>query len=217
MQIISVNISNLLSFPYQETLDPSKGTRFDIHQDGGVNVLIGPNGAGKTNFLRIITQVLKSGLMQDFIYIPTATDPKQIITLNPVFLHEMRSHIAHPEKPSLVDMQLHITPNDKDNMLFLQKQRNLFNTIIQTNTTLAYTIPEITTQDIQNLQTLHIQFSIDTTNQTATIIRQTRTIQEQFAIDYLTYQELFQICIIHYNAAIKKSEEKAFYPLKNTF
>lgn len=217
MQIVSVHISNLLSFPYQEQQDLMIGTYFDIHQNWGVNVLIWPNGSGKTNFLEIITQILKTGLIQDYIYNNQATDIHQYIVHNPQYLENIKKHFAYQDKPSLVDIELHMTANDKENMLFLQKQKIILNTILERYTALPYRILECWTEAIQRLQTLHIQFSVDTENKTATIINKQKTNEEQFAVEYLNYQELFQIAINIFNETFKKDDEKAFYPLKNTF
>jgi recombinational DNA repair ATPase RecF len=44
-------------------------------------VLIGPNGAGKTNFLEIIQQVIKTGLLLDFSYNKDLikSNPKEVV------------------------------------------------------------------------------------------------------------------------------------------
>jgi hypothetical protein len=104
-------------------------------------------------------------------------------------------------------MEFHISNNDKENMLFLQKEQEKISEIIQKYSTTAYQIPVCdTSEKIKNLQTLHIQFSIDTKNKIVHISKQTKNKSEEFALEYIIYQELFQIAIMIYNKQ-KESDE----------
>lgn len=217
MQLISINISNLLSFPYQEHFSEEKKVHFDVNKRWGLNILIGPNGSGKTNFLEIITQIIKVGLIKDFVYTENNETPKESIKENQRPLENMVPHYSYPDKPSTVDVEFHISINDKENMMFLQKEREKFTEIINTYSNIDYKIPICDTKDIKNLQTLHIQFSIDTTKKTAHIINKQKKKVDIFALTYIIYQELFQLAIMLYNNKIKKSDDLGRYPLKNTF
>ncbi|HCB51702.1 TPA: hypothetical protein DEP21_03975 [Patescibacteria group bacterium] len=126
-------------------------------------------------------------------------------------------HFLYTQKPSTIEIELKITNNDKENMFFIQKQKELFNSIIKTYSTIDYTIPSCQTTQIQEIEKIHIRFSIDTTIQTATLIQSKKSESEQFVLDYLIHQELFQLCIILYNEKIRKADQRGFYPLKNTF
>lgn len=217
MQIISINISNILSFPYQKQFSEEKKIHFDVNKKWGLNILIWPNWSGKTNFLEIITQLIKVGLIKDFVYTENQKSTENNIIENQWPLENMFPHFSYPDKPSTVDIEFHISTNDKENMLFLQKEREKISDIIATYSTTKYQIPQCDTEKIRNLQTLHIQFSIDTKNQSASIINKQKTSVDKFALEYLIYQELFQLAIMIYNNKIKKSDELWRYPLKNTF
>ncbi len=217
MQLISINISNLLSFPYQEHFSEEKKIHFDVHKKWGLNILIWPNWSGKTNFLEIISQIIKIGLIKDFVYQENNKEPDQSIKENQWPLENMKPHFSYTDKPSTVDIEFHISTNDKENMLFIQKEKDIFSQIIKTYSTIKYDIPTCNSNKIKNLQTLHIQFSIDTQNKTAHIINKQKNKTEAFALHYLIYQELFQLGIMIYNTKIKKSDELGRYPLKNTF
>ncbi|HCY20989.1 TPA: hypothetical protein DIC40_03955 [Patescibacteria group bacterium] len=169
-------------------------------------MLIGPNGSGKTNFLEIITQLIKVGLIKDFVYTENNGIQNSIIE-NQWPLENMIPHFSYQDKPSIVDMEFHVSENDKENMLFIQKKQEIFSKIIETYSTTKYKIPVCDIEKIKNLQTLHIQFTIDTTNKTAHISNKSKNKIENFAIEYLIYQELFQIAIMIYNNNIKKSDE----------
>lgn len=216
MQIISVNISNILSFPYQEQFSEEKKIHFDVNKRWGLNILIGPNWSGKTNFLEIITQLIKVGLVKDFVYTEN-NGIQNSITESKWPLENMIPHFSYQDKPSTVDMEFHISTNDKENMLFIQKKQEIFSKIIETYSTTKYKLPLCDVEKIKNLQTLHVQFTIDTANKTAYINNTSKNKIEKFAIEYLVYQELFQIAIMIYNNNIKESDELWRYPLKNTF
>jgi len=217
MQLISINISNLLSFPYQKNFSQEKKIHFDIHKKWGLNILIWPNGSWKTNFIEIISQLIKIGLIKDFVYKENKDNPKESIKENKRLLENIVPHFSYENQPSTVDMEFHISQNDKENMLFLQKNRELINNIIKTYSWIKYTIPECKKEKIMNLQTLHTQFSVNTKNKTTKIINTQKNKETNFALNYMKYQELFQIAIMIYNTKIKKTNEISRYPLKNTF
>jgi len=68
MKISKIKISNLFTFPYIKGFNSKKGLIFDDKEKSNFNILIGPNGSGKTNFLYIINQVFRSGLINQFYY-----------------------------------------------------------------------------------------------------------------------------------------------------
>lgn len=206
-----------MSFPYQENFSEEKKIHFDVNKKGWLNILIWPNWSGKTNFLKIITQLIKVWLVKDFIHKDDLENPKQSIIESQWPLENMVPHFSYPNKPSTVDIEFHISNNDKENMLFIQKEKNIISDIISKYSDIKNDIPVCDAKKIKNLQTLHIQFSIDTTNKTAHIINKQKNIADKLALNYIIYQELFQIAIIIYNNKIKKSEEISRYPLKNTF
>jgi putative ATP-dependent endonuclease of the OLD family len=216
MQLYSINISNLLSFPYQQILSEEKKIYFDTGKKGWLNILIGPNWSGKTNFLEIITQLIKVGLIKDFIYKKNTEYQKESILENSWPLENMIPHFSHQDKPSTVELELYISNNDKENMLFLQKERDKISKIIQEYSKVKYEIPVDTSEDIKKIQSIKIKFDIDTKNKIARITNKQKTKSEEFALYYIIYQELFQLAIMIYNNT-KKESELWRYPLKNTF
>lgn len=68
MKISKIKISNLFTFPYIKGFNSKKGLIFDDKEKSNFNILIGPNGSGKTNFLYIINQIFRSGLINQFYY-----------------------------------------------------------------------------------------------------------------------------------------------------
>jgi AAA15 family ATPase/GTPase len=134
MQIKSVFISNMMSFPYTE--DRSKATRFRIEDNDAINVFIGPNGSGKTNFLKIIRQMLTAGIIEDMVYVDNPEEKSKTIWRNQNTNINIKPHFLSPEKPSFARIEISITPNDKENLQFLQRQRVIINNIIQTYSTI---------------------------------------------------------------------------------
>ena len=62
-----------------------------------------------------------------------------------------------------------------------------------------------------------IDFNIDTKKQTIEAKYTGNNAVEQFVFDFLKYEELFHLAISIFNEKIKKPEDKARFPLKNTF
>lgn len=101
-----------------------------------MNILIGPNGSGKSNFLEIINQIMRRGLIKNFVYnqqlIDSSTpDLTQVIKENTVQVHNLEKHFSYQDKPSHVHADIVISNNDFDNMEFIQKFRTEVNDIIK--------------------------------------------------------------------------------------
>ncbi len=204
-----------MSFPYTE--DRSKATRFRIEDNDAINVFIGPNGSGKTNFLKIIRQMLTAGVIEDMVYVDNPEEKSKTIWRNQNTNINIKPHFLSPEKPSFARIEISITPNDKENLQFLQSQRVILNNIIQTYSTIWYAIPAVDPKDIWDVNKVWVNFDVDTKAQTITAKYDGNNPVEQFAFDMLKYQEIFHLCISIFNEKIKTAEEAARYPLKNTF
>jgi hypothetical protein len=72
-------------------------------------------------------------------------------------------------------------------------------------------------KDIMNVDSVSIDFYVDTKNKTIEAKYNGNNPIEQFVFDFLKYEELFHLCIVLFNERIKKAEEQARSPLKNTF
>lgn len=124
----------MMSFPYTE--DRSEAIRFHTDGNEAPNVLIGPNGSGKTNFLKILKQMITYGIVEDMVYIDTPTMLNQTIYWNQNIPVSINPHFLSPEKPSFSRIEIKITGTDRDNLLFVQKQRDQLNQIINTYSTI---------------------------------------------------------------------------------
>jgi hypothetical protein len=101
-------------------------------------------------------------------------------------------------------------------MLFIQRFLNEINNFIQTYSSITTKFINIPEKTLLNTKEIILNFDIDTKTQEITINKAKNTPVEDFIKDYLQNQELIQIFILLYNEFIKKPEEKALYPLKNT-
>lgn len=216
MQIKSVFISNIGSFPYTE--DRSKTIFFNTEWQSWVNILIWPNGSGKTNFLKTIKTVVSHWLILD-LYIDTQTEiKKNTICTNQIAEYKaLEAHFTDIDKASFVCINTKVCGNDKDNLLFLQKQRVTINQIIEQYSTIWYQIPEINKEEINRIEHISIDFEVNTKNQKISAFYKGTNKAEQFVFDFLRYEELFHLCISIYNEKVKKESELGRYPLKNTF
>lgn len=217
MQIKSVNISNVLSFPHQKTILDENKINFDLNKKSGLNILIWPNWSGKSNFLNIIAQLIKYWLVKDFVYQENPENPQNSITENIWPLQNLGPHFSYTDKKSIVDIEFAMSANDKNNMIFIQKNKKTLENIINQYSSLKFKIKNCKPRDIINTNYINIRFKIDNKNKRTSIQNKNKSDLNNFIVDYLIYQELFQIAIIIYNEKIRKKWENNRYPLKNTF
>ena len=222
MQLERVKISNILSFPYVEDLENDPGVSFHAGQEWVMNILIGPNGSGKSNFLEIINQIFKVGLIRDYVYHRESIQNKDIpdnqtISYQPVLLETLTPHISTPDKPSHAQITLILNQNDVDNLLFVIKYRTLLQDIIARYSTLDVNFPVVSPDDVTFVTTLHVSFSLNFADRTMTLDTAHMSDVERFMLYYIQHRELIQICMNIYNDFARKSSERKRYPLKNTF
>ena len=68
-----------------------------------------------------------------------------------------------------------------------------------------------------NVDSVSIDFYVDTKNKSIEAKYTGNNPAEQFVFDFLRYEELFHLCIVLFNERVRKPEEQARFPLKNTF
>lgn len=126
MKINSIRISNIFSFEHNDDLDKCPEIKFD----NKMNIIIGPNGVGKSNFLEIISQVFKAGLIMDCYRNDNAIreyeETHDIRRLkNTLSFQNQRKHILKKNNSSNSDLkqiriELEINENDKKNLNFIK-------------------------------------------------------------------------------------------------
>lgn len=126
-----------------------------------MNILIGPNGSGKSNFLEIINQVFKVGLIRDYVYHREFIQNKDIpdnttISHQPVLLESLTPHMSTPDKPSHAQITLILNQNDVDNLLFVIKYRDILQDIIRTYSSLDVSFPIVSPDAVTFVTTLHV-------------------------------------------------------------
>lgn len=219
MQLERVKISNVLSFPYVDTLADEPGVNFHSGQAGIMNILIGPNGSGKSNFLEIINQIFKVGLIKDFVYdrSQVQNDKKKTIISQDLSTVNIAPHLLTPDKPSHVMMTLILNQNDLHNMQFVIRYRDILNDIIARYSSLDITFPPIPYEDLIFVTNLDLYFHLDIGKGTIAIDTSTLHPAQLFILQYIQYRELIQICMNIYNDYERKPTDRKWYPLKNTF
>ncbi|MFA7298277.1 MAG: AAA family ATPase [Candidatus Absconditabacterales bacterium] len=220
MQLTNIKVSNLLSYPYQPDLSKTQGVLFYNRKNNNVNVLIGPNGAGKSGFLRIIKQILKVGLMNDYIYdknsISSSKHTNQTIQPTEQWIEGIHKHFKFLDKDSQVIIHFTLTQHDYDNMQYIAKNTEILNMLIKKYSTLNFEYPIFSNEQIHNIPNSFIlECSFDIDAKKIHIDEQKLSPQEQFVLLYLRTIELVQICVNIYNEFERKDKEEPLFHLKN--
>jgi len=220
MQLSTIKISNLLSFPYLGNLTETQGIKFHYDDNGVINIMIGPNGSGKSNLMEIIRSIWKYGITINYEILsqinPDGTNQPHIIENNNPN-HNLSKHRDSLDKPSHIYMSLLLSQHDIDNLCFLQRNASTINTIINTYSTLDVQFPSLTTVCTIQEHKVPLYFTIDTQNHDIVFHHNDHDQTIQFIYHYLQHFELIQICMELYNTHIKSPEQKTRYPLHNTF
>lgn len=220
MQLTNIKVSNLLSYPYQPDLSKTQGVLFYNRKNNNVNVLIWPNGAGKSWFLRIIKQILKVGLMNDYIYdknsISSSKHTNQTIQPTEQWIEWIHKHFKFLDKDSQVIIHFTLTQHDYDNMQYIAKNTEILNMLIKKYSTLNFEYPIFSNEQIHNIPNSFIlECSFDIDAKKIHIDEQKLSPQEQFVLLYLRTIELVQICVNIYNEFERKDKEEPLFHLKN--
>lgn len=221
MQLDTLKISNLLSYPYHEDLSIIEGTKFFNRKNNNVNTLIGPNGAGKSWFLHIIHQIFTVGLMRDYTYEKWYITDKNIkkytnvIHYNKQFTQWLNAHFSTYDKDSQVLLRVLLTEHDINNMKYISQHRTLLNMLIKKYSTLTTEYYDFSCDDIDTIpSSLELLCTFDHKKNTISIDEKKLSPEEKFALLCMQTLELVQICIDIYNE-FERWNEEPLVPVQN--
>lgn len=224
MKISQIKISNLFTFPHLNHFSSKHGVIFDAKESSNFNILIGPNWSGKTNFLNIINQLFRVGLIKEYFYDKDLLETWKTDAFNKVIsyqeknAHDLFKHFASLEKPSKVSVSLKLNQYDFENIGFICKYHKLLNSIVKDYSTLNVEFKNYNIYDFIFENEIKLDFLIDVNNGKLIISNYSELSDRmKFVLFYIQHMQLIQICINIYNDFIRKTGDKKLYPLKNTF
>ena len=224
MKIREVKISNLMSFPYVENLGMVDWMDFEKQENTmDMNILIWANGAGKSNFIEVINQFCRN-LIFDYTFDPSIIEEKReseykkAIQLIPKTAYRLSKHTKYQDKPSKIEILVELFDNDYDNIGFVCKNTKKINAIMEKYSELTYRFPHFTLNHIKNeVKEIRIKADFNEKKQCFEIDKSALTPMEFFSLVCTQERELLYICMHIFNNWEKKSNERLWYPLNNTF
>ena len=224
MKISQIKISNLFTFPHLNHFSSKHGVVFDAKESSNFNILIWPNWSGKTNFLNIINQLFRVGLINEYTYDKEILESWKTNKLNNVISYQetkgkdLFKHFASLDKTSKISVSLKLNQYDFENIGFICKYYKLLNSIVKDYSALDIEFKNYNIYDFIFENEIKLDFLIDVNNGKFTISNYSELSDRmKFVLFYIQHMELIQICINIYNDFIRKSGDKKLYPLKNTF
>ena len=227
MQLSTIKISNILSFPYVENLTTIEWVKFHNQENGVINIMIWPNGSGKSNLLDIINAVWKYGITINYELEQKENKP-YIRNCNRTE-HNLTKHRGQENLKSHIYLSLLLSQDDYNNLFFVIKNREMINKIILQHSENTIQFSSITKEEVLTQQKIPLYFSLDEDNHL--VIEHNPNPIIQFIYQYLQNFELIQICIDIYNTIYISSPKPGAlkeaplgwdrggerYPLRNTF
>jgi hypothetical protein len=99
-----------------------------------------------------------------------------------------------------VFLDLSLTDHDFDNMKYIIKHRELFNTLIKKYSILDIEYPDISYDDIHNIpSSFELMCTFDHKKNTISVDKKILSPQGKFVLLYMQTLELIQICVDIYN------------------
>jgi len=224
MKIREVKISNLMSFPYVENLDNIVWMDFEKPENSmDMNILIWANGSGKSNFIEIINQFCRN-LIFDYTFDPTIIENKKeseykyAIKHIPKTAYRLSKHMRYQDLPSKIEIVVELFDSDYDNIAFVCKNTKKINEIMEKYSELTYRFPHFSMKHIRDeVKEIRIKAEFDEKKQCFEIDKSALTPMEFFSLVCVQERELLYICMHIFNRWEKKSKERLWYPLNNTF
>lgn len=210
MQLSTIKISNILSFPFVENLTTIEWVKFHNEDFWVTNIIIWPNGSWKSNLLDIIHAVWKYGITTNYSIIE---DNNLTIMNTNNTKHSLKKHRWQESQKSHIYLSILLNQEDYNNLFFLLKNRETINTIIHEHSTLKIAFSEISKEELLQKQKVSLYFSFNEQNEL--VLENSSDKATQWIIHYLQNFELIQRCMEIYNK--KQNNNAKRYPLRNTF
>ena len=210
MQLSTIKISNILSFPYVENLTSIEWVKFHNEENWVANIIIWPNGSGKSNLLDIVHAVRKYGITTNYSLIEN--NNLMIVNTNNTN-HPLSKHRGQENQKSHIYISILLNQEDYNNLFFLLKNRETINTIIAEYSTIDIRFSEIQKEELLQHSKVPLYFTFNDNNEL--ILEKNTNTAIQWIVDYLQNFELIQICMEIYNT--KETTWTSRYPLRNTF
>lgn len=230
MKILSIRISNSLSFALRTRLEPDITFRTAGNR-GSYHVLIGPNGAGKSNFIEVINYCFHKALfrpaqLNQSLAMAAQRDTyfnkeqlRQAVQIpNTPTDWNLRSHDGSGSDVQQIQLALDLNDNDFRNMEFLLDNAQTINDILDVYSSLGRLVPQIAPPNLR----LHSQVNVIVEyQQAANQVSITFAAEDDPAVGFIkTYLRnfpVFQMAITLYNRYVRIASESRWPELQQTF
>ena len=218
MKVISIKISNFLSFKHDNMSDC---TEYKFDED--LNVLIGANGTGKSNFLEILNQIFKKGIVTtcdlNFNNLKNFDDNPVQNSLQSTIISQAKPHTLEKNTQSKsneqeIELKIKLNENDFENIFFIIANIEQINTFLTKYTNQPTTFnTSITQEKIKSISEIIFYLKSNSVNKKFLCTTNLNDINGQFIQDYFLLFQILQnlITVTNYR------ENTNWKSLKNTF
>ena len=221
MKINSLRVSNILSFEHKDNIDDCQEIKFNEN----LNVLIGPNASGKSNFLEIISQLFKAGLIMGCRYNINAiheyektgneVNLRNLITTYNRRPHTLPKNYFSDSDKKTIKIKFTLSDDDRTNLFFIKQNADKINEFANKYCNqIPYTNKSIPDDVINDAKTFTFTFYSDASNATLLIPDESNFEKiDKLVLEYFYSFQLIQILIV-----IANDKEGQSWPLlKSTF
>ena len=218
MQILSIKISNILSFKYVDMSDCQ-----EVKFNENLNILIGPNGAGKSNFLEILNQVFKKGIvttcelnhknLTNYDNTPSKYNLVNTIIVQPTS-HTLEKNYDSQSNEQKIELKIKLSENDYENLFFILNNIDEINSYLSKYTSQPTKFnADVIKDDIKAISEIIFYLKSDSNAKTFGCTTNMNNIGGQFIQDYFLLFQVIQYLIIITN----HRDNTKWASLKNTF